>query len=195
MSPFCHSGVKLLWPFKRRSCFPGLKCGVTIATMGAASYMLDSSQNNWFLRYFRQAFTLKALSSFAWWKPPTRGVTRRCRGCGVPSDIWLNSRVLCVYMSVGWLTALSRGWAAMEGMTAFNEHQTLAPVPGTSAESCWNAGIQCWNLVSLYQLDFMALLTFDPKYSRRVLIAIVFYHKIVIITQNSTCGTCCRGGS
>lgn len=130
MSPFCHSGVKLLWPFKRRSCFPGLKCGVTIATMGAASYMLDSSQNNWFLRYFRQAFTLKALSSFAWWKPPTRGVTRRCRGCGVPSDIWLNSRVLCVYMSVGWLTALSRGWAAMEGMTAFNEHQTLAPVPG-----------------------------------------------------------------
>lgn len=64
----------------------------------------------------------------------------------------------------------THSWAAMEGMTAFNERLCLL----TSVESCWS------------ELDFMDLLTFDPNYSRRVLISFVFNHKIVIITQNST---------
>lgn len=77
--------------------------------------------------------------------------------------------LVCLYVSRG--DSQLEGWAAMEGMTAFNERLCLV----TSVESCWS------------ELDFMDLLTFDPKYSRRVLISFVFYSKIVIITQNSTC--------
>lgn len=77
--------------------------------------------------------------------------------------------LVCLYVSRG--DSQLEGWAAMEGMTALNERLCLV----TSVESCWS------------ELDSMDLLTFDPTYSRRVLISFVFHSKIVTITQNSTC--------
>lgn len=58
--------------------------------------------------------------------PEALSAAQCCSGSSAQSDIWLNNRVLFVYMVVEWLTALNRAWVGrVEGMTTFEDHQSV----------------------------------------------------------------------
>lgn len=58
--------------------------------------------------------------------PEALSAAQCCSGSSAQSDIWLNNRVLFVYMVVVWLTALNRAWVGrVEGMTTFEDHQPV----------------------------------------------------------------------
>lgn len=84
--------------------------------------------------------------------PEALSAAQCCSGSSAQSDIWLNNRVLFIYMVVEWLTALNRAWVGrVEGMTTFEDHQPVLVKP-------WSA--QIWFIVDRQWRCFQTYL--DP---------------------------------